>query len=315
MYSIYKITSPSGRFYIGVTNQNVMERWRQHTVAAKTRPGRHPFRAAIRKYGIENFTVETLATTEDEAEALALEVRFIQDTRANRIGYNISAGGEYDWETGVNRLRELRKDPEFDRRYRAALSAGVRASEKSRAWSAGGLAEMSAVWRKDNPKEVWRIAHRASRLAARAAGVPPHVKRDHRFGKASGRLWIGSEKVANARGALGRSARAVDQWAFRSAEERQAVSAAISKAIKENHDNKTPEEKQAHFSQLAEARKNINHDLRKARQREAFAARNAIRDAGLTPEQKERREKDRAKRRERAMRRYYAKKAAKKAAQ
>lgn len=31
MYSIYRITSPSGKYYIGLTRQTVSARWSQHS--------------------------------------------------------------------------------------------------------------------------------------------------------------------------------------------------------------------------------------------------------------------------------------------
>jgi hypothetical protein len=259
------------RCYVGVTRQAVKERWAQHVKFAYSKPGAHPFRSAIRKYGEAAFTVETLITTENETAALTFEKLAIQQHGAVSLGYNISDGGEYDWEAGVARLAELRKDPAFDLDYRAALSAGTKASAKSRAWFEGGLAVAAAAWRKENPKQVWYAAYRASRLAARAAGAPPHVRKDPRFGK-GGRLWIPGKKVHLARKGFKRAERVARIWANRSADERKTVSDRISASVTALHARKTLEEKQSHLSQLAEARKSIDHTKRKARQKEALAA-------------------------------------------
>lgn len=271
MYSIYKITSPSGRCYIGVTKQLVRDRWTQHVKFTFSKPGKHPFRAAIRKYGAEAFRVETLATTENEDEALRLEVEAIRIHAALSLTYNVSDGGEYDWAAGVSRLNELRKDPTFEVNYRAALSAGVKASPKSRAWFEGGLASAAEAWRKENPREVWLQAYRASRIAARAAGVPPHAHKDPRFNK-GGRLWIPSEKVHAARKGFKRSERTARMWANRSEEERNTVSARIAETVKLLHAAKSKEEQEAHLARLAAARKNIDHQKRKANQKAALAA-------------------------------------------
>jgi predicted GIY-YIG superfamily endonuclease len=73
MYSIYKITSPSGRSYIGLTKTPVKERWAQHVKRAKTDGKNHPFYNAIRKYGKSAFTVETIDTASDKQAAQSLE--------------------------------------------------------------------------------------------------------------------------------------------------------------------------------------------------------------------------------------------------
>ena len=51
MYLIYKATSPSGRIYIGVTN-NFKRRMKEHMSSP------YPFGHAVRKYGRQNFTYE-----------------------------------------------------------------------------------------------------------------------------------------------------------------------------------------------------------------------------------------------------------------
>lgn len=51
---IYKFTSPSGKSYIGQTNQG-NKRYSQHAKSSKSKDGK--FQRAIRKYGFENFFI------------------------------------------------------------------------------------------------------------------------------------------------------------------------------------------------------------------------------------------------------------------
>jgi len=302
MHIIYKITSPSGKSYIGITRQKLSERWRQHYARAFTTNKRHPFLEAIRKYGKEAFLVEQIDEAASEQEALALEVHHIAEAKTNKVGYNLSAGGEYDWEKGVESLAERRKDPQFDAQYRANLSLGCRVSEAHAArW--GALASKAQKWREDNPKMAWKASYRASRIASKVRGGAS--KRDPRF-STCGRLWMGGAKhIQVARAALGKSERTAVQWATRSAEERAQIFKSISDSHKKRNANKTAQEKTQADAQLSAARKNINHEKRIAALRAAADARWAEKMKGLPPEKVAKLSERREKARLRALAKYY----------
>lgn len=89
-YLIYKYTSPSGKSYIGQTN-NIKRRENKH----KTENGCRAFAAAIAKYGFDNFTREILL------ENLSLDDANIKEEYYIRIfntlspnGYNLTTGGD-----------------------------------------------------------------------------------------------------------------------------------------------------------------------------------------------------------------------------
>jgi predicted GIY-YIG superfamily endonuclease len=85
-YVLYKITSPSGRTYIGITN-NLKRRLKEH----KTSP--YPFGHAVRKYGYENMHFE-FEHFKDVGSALAREAELVTPTEvASRKYYNASVGG------------------------------------------------------------------------------------------------------------------------------------------------------------------------------------------------------------------------------
>lgn len=85
---VYKLTSPSGRSYIGVTS-NLEQRLVHHSWNADTAIGR-----ALRKYGIEVFSVEVLF--EGTREDCYSEEAKLVDAHGTLApaGYNLVAGGE-----------------------------------------------------------------------------------------------------------------------------------------------------------------------------------------------------------------------------
>lgn len=170
MYSIYKITSPSGKYYIGLTKNPVKERWRQHVKRALCEPRNHPFYNAIRKYGPGAFQVETIDIAGCKKEAQEKEQYWIAQSPPGEL-YNLSPGGESDGEAGSKIFWDsVRKDPERLSAYLASLSRAKKAHD----WSDYvNMAEKAAEWRKQHPKEAYKIAHRASRIAARQN---PHAK-------------------------------------------------------------------------------------------------------------------------------------------
>lgn len=90
-YLIYKFTSPSGKSYIGQTN-NFSRRKSQHKHASSTCSVLH---TAIKKYGFENFNIEILAEKLDVEEANILEEQYIKEH--NTLipnGYNVLYGGK-----------------------------------------------------------------------------------------------------------------------------------------------------------------------------------------------------------------------------
>lgn len=84
MYLIYKATSPSGRMYVGVTN-NFKRRIKEH----KTSPW--PFGHALRKYGPHNFTYE-FEEFDTVEEALKREYELVNENTIKDL-YNVSIGG------------------------------------------------------------------------------------------------------------------------------------------------------------------------------------------------------------------------------
>jgi group I intron endonuclease len=98
MYSIYKITNRvNGKIYIGYTEKSIEERFKGHCAdTRKPRPTRLLTRA-IKKYGPDSFTIETLYEGTNKEYTLNDREQYYIDTYSNIVGwdnmYNIAPGG------------------------------------------------------------------------------------------------------------------------------------------------------------------------------------------------------------------------------
>lgn len=106
-YYVYKHTSPSGKIYIGITQQKPSKRWGN---GLNYDYNTHFFNA-IKKYGWENFTHEIIYEGISREEALKREKELIQyyDSSNQEKGYNISPGGYALGEETVAKIKETRE--------------------------------------------------------------------------------------------------------------------------------------------------------------------------------------------------------------
>lgn len=94
-YFVYKLTNTTnGKFYIGAS-VNPANRLYQHRSDAR-RGSETYLHKAMRKYGVDGFTMEIIHESQSEQDMFDAEIRLIQEHRSNErgIGYNLSAGGE-----------------------------------------------------------------------------------------------------------------------------------------------------------------------------------------------------------------------------
>lgn len=90
---IYKISnSINDKVYIGQTIQLISERWKVHLFRAKNGHKTHLY-SAMRKYGIENFTIEELEQV-DNKELDDRERYWIKYYNSYYNGYNSTLGGQ-----------------------------------------------------------------------------------------------------------------------------------------------------------------------------------------------------------------------------
>lgn len=205
----------------------VKERWRKHVRRAFTEERNHPLYNAIRKYGPEAFTVETIDRAENKEQAQELERWYIAEAAKERL-YNLSPGGEADGEYGSQIFWEhLNKNPKAKEQYLEKLSTVKKSSD----WSDyEDLAEKAKKWGQDNPREAYKNSHRASRIARakRLARSKPTKQTTERPLK---------EKLVwkHRRGEILREL-VTAQWAARTPEERKEIGRKISKAQKARYE-------------------------------------------------------------------------------
>ena len=92
MYCVYKHTTPNGKVYIGITQQEPKARWQN----GRGYINNTVFYRAIRKYGWNNIEHEIICGNLTVDEAKRMEIDLIAESNATnrKYGYNITKGGD-----------------------------------------------------------------------------------------------------------------------------------------------------------------------------------------------------------------------------
>lgn len=94
---IYKITNQiNQKVYIGLTTCSLEYRWSRHLICGRDINNNKPLYRAMRKHGVNNFTIEQIDQAEDLKQLGILERKYIKEFNSRNInkGYNLTAGGE-----------------------------------------------------------------------------------------------------------------------------------------------------------------------------------------------------------------------------
>lgn len=91
MYIVYKLTSPSGKIYVGWTGYSLKGRLAGHKSDSKRYT--HKMSNAIRKYPLELWEKKILFESNDRDMSLKKEMEFIDKFDSIKNGYNILIGG------------------------------------------------------------------------------------------------------------------------------------------------------------------------------------------------------------------------------
>ncbi len=95
MGCLYKLTSPSGKSYIGITSKTLEKRWAKHVEHALGKRDAGALYAALRKYGPESFVRVQLAECADWKQLCEMERAAIAEHGTlSPNGYNLTIGGE-----------------------------------------------------------------------------------------------------------------------------------------------------------------------------------------------------------------------------
>lgn len=108
LYYIYKMTSPSGKVYVGITN-SLERRKKEHkrSVGKKDKTKNLKITNAIKKYGFDNMNFEHICTAFNEDYAKELEVYFVKKYDSYRNGYNLTWGGDSNPISGKLNLDDI----------------------------------------------------------------------------------------------------------------------------------------------------------------------------------------------------------------
>lgn len=104
IYTIYCLTSPNGKKYVGQTSQSVTERWH----GGNGYKNCTALQRAIGKYGWDNFTREILAECDSPETADELERKYIAEYGTIvPNGYNLSSGGSNNHKLSEETKRKI----------------------------------------------------------------------------------------------------------------------------------------------------------------------------------------------------------------
>ncbi len=113
MAYIYLITcTVNGKKYVGKTNHTVEKRWNEHCGDyLKERCKNRPLYRSMKKYGVENFKVETLEKCSSDISA-EREIYWINKLDTYKHGYNATIGGDGSRYIDYDKIVELYKEHE-----------------------------------------------------------------------------------------------------------------------------------------------------------------------------------------------------------
>ena len=159
--TLYKLTSPSGKTYLGITSRGLDQRWHEHCYDAE-RGRKTPLCIAIRKYGAHSFDVRSLAILEWE-EANRIEALLIARMGTQvPVGYNLREGGSRSRLHAQTRakMREAKLGTKHSAETRAKMSAARKGRPMPAAQKAAVAANTGA---KRTPEQRERMRQAALR--------------------------------------------------------------------------------------------------------------------------------------------------------
>jgi group I intron endonuclease len=170
IFCVYKHTSPSGKAYIGMTN-NYNKRCAAHQGATNKCL---LFAKAIRKYGWDNFKHEILFDMLTIDEALSLEILLIDEHNTlNPMGYNLTKGGEGMRPSEETRLKmsSWQVGKKHSEETKAKLSEKAKGRKRSPETHAKIVSKQLGSKRSDETKAKMSAASLRQDPASRLAGV------------------------------------------------------------------------------------------------------------------------------------------------
>lgn len=153
MHYIYKITNHiNQKVYIGQT-KDISKRWYQHKKETEKEQPSMIVNSAMKKYGIDNFTIEIIVSCLDQNSANEAEEICIKQENShisNGKGYNVSNGGSV-----------APKTEEFKRKVSQTLMGHEVSQEARNKISKGNIGKVRSDEFKNNVGDFWRGKERS----------------------------------------------------------------------------------------------------------------------------------------------------------
>ena len=133
---IYKFTHiPTDRCYIGQTIQNPNQRRLEHIADSRYTTREYHFHNALRKYGIDSFTFEVLATASTLEELNLLEKKYMEQFDSINNGFNIRQAGGNKLHSAESKERMSIAQKEAHAKRRAEGRDTFKKTRKTSGWS------------------------------------------------------------------------------------------------------------------------------------------------------------------------------------
>ena len=113
--NIYVITNNvNGKQYVGLTTKSIEERFQKHKYTALSGGGYY-LHNAMRKYGVENFSLQYVCSAQNIEELKEKEIAYIAKFNTFHEGYNLTKGGDFTSNNGkVVVKNELNENVQID---------------------------------------------------------------------------------------------------------------------------------------------------------------------------------------------------------
>lgn len=118
MYSVYKMTFPNDKLYVGITS-DFNQRIYQHKYESTKR--KFKLQRAINKYGWDNIKKEVVCFNLSKEQAQDLEVYLIASMDLTNKGYNTTPGGEFISDNNALLGKIRMQNPEYKEKILKAL--------------------------------------------------------------------------------------------------------------------------------------------------------------------------------------------------
>ena len=175
MHTIYLVRKDSKPVYVGYTSRTLENRWSQHI--SQSKKPKYPIHRAIKKHGVDSFSIETLYESEDGEHTLNfMEHHYIwlYRTHGSLGGYNMTIGGEGKQKGLTEKQRKEQNKAKNEAWYKANKEKVKSRLKAHREANKEKVKAQEKAWREANRdranayRKVWREAKRKT-----VASMPP----------------------------------------------------------------------------------------------------------------------------------------------